>query len=220
VTPKTDIPQVVREIEDRLFPALRLDVWERVIYWHLFRRTRTEGCDSVVVGLDALADATAMSTTTLRDKLRSMQRKGCVTIEDRSRLGHSVRVLLPDEIAGLPPSVTPAEPPDIETLDLCGGRQYVEPLLRREENRCFYCLTVLKLDSVVLDHVIAQMNGGGNSYRNIVASCHACNARKQATAPDDFFRTLYREGFLSSTDLQGRLERLRQLQAGQLIPEL
>jgi 5-methylcytosine-specific restriction endonuclease McrA len=96
----------------------------------------------------------------------------------------------------------------------------VEPLLRREENRCFYCLTVLKLDSVVLDHVIAQMNGGGNSYRNIVASCHACNARKQATAPDDFFRTLYREGFLSSTDLQGRLERLRQLQAGQLIPEL
>jgi hypothetical protein len=220
VTAETDIALVVRQIEDRLFPGLRLDVWERVVYWHLFRRSRMEGSDSVVVGMDALAGATAMSTTTLRDKLRSMQRKGCVTIDDRSRLGHSVRVLLPDEIAGLPVSGTPEEPPDIETLDLCADRQYVEPLLRREENRCFYCLTVLKIDSVVLDHVIAQMNDGDNSHRNVVASCHTCNARKQATAPDDFLRALYRDGFLSSADLQGRLERLRQLQGGQLIPEL
>ena len=220
MTAESDIALLVRQIEDRLFPGLRLDVWERVVYWHLFRRTRIEGCDSVVVGLDALANATAMSTTALRDRLRSMQQKGCVTIDDRSRLGHSVRVLLPDEIPDLPVAGTPAEPQDFETLALCAGRQYVEPLLRREENRCFYCLMALKVDSVVLDHVIAQVNGGGNSYRNVVASCHACNARKQAAAPDDFLRALYREGFLSSADLQGRLDRLRQLQPGQLIPDL
>jgi hypothetical protein len=128
--------------------------------------------------------------------------------------------LLPDEIPGLPAPGAVPEPPDIETLDLCNGRQYVEPLLRREENRCFYCLMALKTDAVVLDHVISQMDGGGNSYRNVVASCHTCNARKQATAPDDFLRTLYRDGFLSSVDLQGRLERLKHLQAGALIPEL
>jgi len=217
---ETEVSILVRQIEDRLFPGLGLDVWERVVYWHLFTRTRVEGGDNVVVGLDSLAVGTAMSTTKLRETLRSLQRKGCITIDERSRLGHSVRVLLPDDIPGLPVSGTPAEPLDIETVDFCASRQFVGPLLQREENRCFYCLAALMADSTVLDHVVAQVNGGDNSYRNVVASCHTCNARKQAASPDDFLRMLYRDGLLSQTDLQHLLERLAHLQAGQLVPHL
>lgn len=217
---EAEISMLVRQIEDRLFPGLGLDVWERAVYWHLFRRTRLEGCDSVVIGLDALATATAISTTKLRDTLRSMQRKGCISIDERSRIGHSVRVLLPNEVPNLPVPGTPTAPVDLETLDLYTGRQFLAPLLQREENRCFYCLVALTADSAVLDHVVAQVSDGGNSYRNVVASCHTCNARKQGAAADDFLRALYRDGLLSQADLQGRLERLRQLQAGELVPNL
>jgi 5-methylcytosine-specific restriction endonuclease McrA len=217
---ETEVSMLVKQIEDRLFPGLGLDVWERAVYWHLFRRTRIEGCDSVVVGLDSLAGATAMSTTKLRETLRSMQRKGCISIDERSRIGHSVRVLLPEEVPALPVPGIPAEAVDIEALDLCVGRQFVAPLLQREENRCFYCLVALTTDSAVLDHVVAQVNGGDNSYRNVVASCHTCNARKQAAAADDFLRALYRDGLLSQADLHDRRERLKLLQAGQLVPNL
>jgi 5-methylcytosine-specific restriction endonuclease McrA len=217
---ETDVSILVKQIEDRLFPGLGLDVWERVAYWHLFRRTHVEGCDNVVVGLDSLAIGTAMSTTKLRETLRSLQRKSCIAIDERSRFGHSVRVVLPDDIPGLPVSGAPAAPLDIETVDFCASRQFVGPLLHREENRCFYCLAALTADSTVLDHVVAQVNCGDNSYRNVVASCHICNARKQAAAPDDFLRMLYRDGFLSQADLQHGLERLAHLQAGLLVPHI
>lgn len=56
-----DTNQTVREIEDLLFPRLKLDAWERAIYWHLFRHTHMEGRSSVVFGLDSLARTTGIS---------------------------------------------------------------------------------------------------------------------------------------------------------------
>lgn len=211
---------MLQQIEGNLFPGLNLDVWERVVYWHLFLRTRAVGQDSLVLGLDPLATSTAMSTTKLRETLRSMADKGCITIDDRSRSGHSLRVLLPHEIPGL--VMDPSRPvkPDIEELDFYSGRQFLGSLLQREGDRCFYCLAALNPEKVVLDHCVAQVNGGDNSYRNIVVSCHTCNARKQGMQPDDFVRMLYREGVLSAEDFKDRLDALSRLRAGHIVPLL
>ncbi len=215
-----DLLPLVKDIEDRLFPGLKLDVWERVVYWHLLRQTRLEGRDNVIIGLDPLARATAMSTTKLRDTLRSMAARGCLIIDDRSRSGHMVRVLLPNEVSSLPASTNVPDAVSIETLDFFSDRRFVRPLWEREQQRCFYCLARLTPDAVVLDHVVAQVNGGNNLYRNVVVACHTCNARKQAMPADDFLRVLYREGVLSTADLKERLDMLLQLQDGKLVPQV
>jgi hypothetical protein len=213
-----DMLTTLKQIEDSLFPALKLDVWERVVYWHLFVRTRAIGQDSILLGVDPLATSTGISTTKLRETIRSMAEKGCIAIDDRSRSGHSLRVLLPREIPGLVVEPSGSAEADIETLDFFSGRQFLGSLLGREGNRCFYCLAAVRPETAVLDHCVAQMNGGDNSYRNIVVSCHTCNARKQAMQADEFLRLLYRDGVLSVADLKGRLDALSQLQAGRMVP--
>lgn len=214
------LAKLFADVERRLFKGLGLDVWERVVYWHLLLHTHAEGKQSVVVGLDPLADSTGMSTTKLRETLRSMAQKGCIAIDDRSRLGHTIRVFVPHEIAALPKEVSAPESIDIDTVDFYSGRQFVEALILREQGRCFYCLAAVTTPTAVLDHCVAQMNGGDNSYRNVVISCHGCNARKQAIPPDDFLRLLYRDGVLSASDLKTRIDALAELQAGKLVPTL
>jgi len=212
-----DVERVIREIEDVLFPQLQLDAWERVVYWHLFRHTRLEGRAAIVIGIDPLSRRTGISTTKVRETLRSMAQKGCISIDDRTRVGHGIKVVLPEDLPGLVISSEPI-PLDIEQIDFFTGRRYLRPLMERQAGRCFYCLRDLIAESSALDHVIPQVAGGNNSYRNVVVSCHECNARKQALQAEDYLRFLYRDGVLGQNDLKERLEALSQIVAGTVIP--
>ena len=69
----------------------------------------------------------------------------------------------------------------------------------------------------MIEHVVSRPNGD-NSYRNVVASCRQCNNRKSAETAEDYLRTLYREGLLSSEDFKGRVSYLERLRAGELRP--
>jgi hypothetical protein len=82
--------QCLADIEDRLFPILDLDVWERRLYYHLLRHTRVRGVGSVSVGLVTIGRANGMSEDKVRCALRSMNKKGCIQIEDRNRNGHGM----------------------------------------------------------------------------------------------------------------------------------
>jgi hypothetical protein len=212
-----DLNAVAREIEDVLFPRLELDTWERALYWHLFRHTHLEGRATVVVGLDSLSRETRISTTKLRESIRSMASKGCVTIDDRNRTGHAITVRLPGEIPGLVVAA-PDVAVDIEGIDFYENRRYLQPLMERQEGECIYCMRVLTAESAVLDHLISQMDGGDNSYRNVVVACHACNSRKQEMAADEYLRLLYREGVLGQDDLRERMEAVARIGAGGLLP--
>lgn len=212
-----DLNAVAREIEDVLFPRLELDTRQRALYWHLFRHTHLEGRATVVVGLDSLSRKMSISTTTLRESIRSMASKGCVSIDDRNRAGHTIAVRLPGEIPGLVVAA-PAVAVDIEGIDFYENRRYLQPLMERQEGQCVYCLRVLTAESAVLDHLVPQMHGGDNSYRNVVVACHACNSRKQEMAADEYLRLLYREGVLGQDDLCERLEAVAQVGAGGLLP--
>jgi hypothetical protein len=208
--------QCLADIEDRLFPGLDLDVWERCLYYHLLRHTRVLGVGSVSVSLVTIARANGMSEDKVRRALRSMNKKGCIQIEDRNRNGHVVRLLLPAEIERLQSEMAVAQPVDVEKLDFFADRRYLAAILRRDGDECFYCGRGVTAETVVLDHVIAEAIGGDSSHRNIVAACHECNSVKQAVPADDYLRQLYRKGVLSQADLAARLERLTALQDAQL----
>ncbi len=210
---------IIKQCEDFLFPALKLTVRERVLYYHLRRHTYFEGKSAILVAILPLANATGVAESSTREDIRSLNEHGCIKIEDRSRNGHLVRVLLPEEIEGVVPKATQATEIDLNGLDFFSGRRFLSALLTREDGRCFYCLKGIRSQSCELDHVVSLANGKDHSYRNIVCSCHECNTTKQAQMAPDFVRTLYRKGVLSQAELQDRLSALERLQAGQLVPD-
>jgi 5-methylcytosine-specific restriction endonuclease McrA len=209
--------KTLKDVEDRLMTALELDAYERSLYYHLLRHTRVEGKESGLFSIAMLAKRLGMSDQSIRNRIRSMDKKGCITVEERSKDGHQVRVLLPDEIEHLPSTEARQEPIDIEEIDFYSERRWADALLKREGSRCFYCLRGL-VSNWVLDHVVPTVYGGNNSYRNVVACCHECNAAKQASSASDFLRGLYRRGLLSPGELEARISALGRLQAGDLVP--
>lgn len=208
--------QLLVDIEDRLFPTLNLDVWERCLYYYLLRHTRLLGVSSVSIGMAAIGKGSGMSEVKARETLRSMDKKGCVSIEDRNRKGHVVRVLLPSEIDRVRELPIAEAAVDIEQIDFYTDRRYLGVILRRDNSECFYCKRAVTSESVVLDHVVAAMEKGNNSHRNIVACCHECNSLKQGAPVEDFLRSLYRRAVLSQDDLTVAIARIAKLQAGQL----
>jgi len=215
-----DLTKTLKDIEDHLAPRLGLDVIERAVYYHLFRHTHLLGKDAGLFALLPVGKAIGISESSVRERIRSMNEKGCVSIQERSKNGHLVRVFLPSEIPGIVPAEQRAAPIDVASLDFFTDRKYVEALVHREDGRCFYCLCTITSDNCALDHVIAQVHGVDNSYRNVVAACHGCNSEKQAIDAATFLRTRYRQGLVSSEELQNRLATLDRLQTGQLIPEI
>ncbi len=214
-----DIETTLKQCEDHLFLAMKMSLRERSIYYHLFRHTRLVGKETALFAIDPLAAALSVSSS-IRDDLRSLHDRGCIRIEEKSRNGHLIRVLLPLEIPGVVPEIQPADAVDIDAIDFFSGRVHLLALLARENQACFYCLKHVRPDNCELDHVVARAVGTDNSYRNIVVSCHECNTTKQAREPTDFLRSLYRCGMLSQPDLEGRLATLAQLQSGSLPPDL
>lgn len=171
-------------------------------------------------GILSLSEASGISESTVRERIRALHDKGCIKIEERSGRGHFLRVLLPDEIDGLVQKKSEAHAVKIDDIDFFTNRTHVKALVERENGQCFYCLRSVDSETCVLDHVVPQAARNDNSFRNVAACCHECNAVKQGRDASEFLRTRYRAGLLSQAELQERLTALEKLQAGQLIPEI
>lgn len=213
-----DWQETYKDIEDRLLPHYQCDIWERGLYYYLLRKSRIRGLESATVPLPQISNALRCSDSQSRKTIRSLAEKGCIELE-QTRLGHFVKVFLPSELP-LPDQSTEEIPIDIEIIDFYKNREYLSALLKRERGQCFYCLREIKEDSCELDHVGSQLNGGGNGYRNIVASCHQCNTKKQGGSAEDYIRQLFRKSLLSDKEFEGRLHALEALRDGQLKPEV
>lgn len=220
-----DLKRVFEQFQDHLAP--RLDTYELAVYLYVLRHSRLVGLDEVTIGFKSARKKMAfgigeagkpMSERTCYEKLRSLEKKGCLDILSTERGGTRVRLRLPEEIDGLvPPEVAlPAEDPEL--LDFFSVPQNRVLLLEREEHRCFYCLRQIDADNYVVAHVRSRPNGN-NSYRNVVAACIQCNNRKGATQAEDYMRVLYREGFLNENDFGQRLGTLAKLAEGRLKPD-
>jgi len=176
------------------------------------------GLETATIALPAISKALNCSESKSREAIRSLSDKGCIELQ-QTRKGHYVKVLLPDELP-LPSNERELPAEDIETIDFFKNREHLGPLLRREQYRCFYCLREIKEGSCELDHVVSQLNGGGNSYRNIVASCHQCNTKKQGGSAEDYVRQLYRKVLLSEEEFESRISAIEALREGRIKPEI
>ena len=217
---RTDWVIIYGDIEDFLIPGLGLSAYDRSLYYHLLRHTRLKGNESAMFAIGPLSKATGVSDFKVRDVIRGLHQKGCVCIEERTRLGHKISVLLPSEIPGLVSPTPRAEPIDLLAIDFFANRQHLGAILARENGACFYCLKKLDHETCELDHVSPQKDGQDNSYKNIVASCHGCNKAKSDRSAEDFVRSLYRSGALNENEVQLRLSAIESLQEGHLVPEL
>lgn len=219
-----ELEQFIRDFQDHLAP--RLDTYEQAVYLYLFRHTRFVGLDEAVIGFKSARRRLAcgvgekgkpMSENTAYEKLRSLEKKGCITILDSTREGRKISLLLPSEIPGVIVSESPVLPPDIETEDFYNVGENRDRILMREEHRCFYCLRQLNGENYVIEHVLSRPEGN-NTYRNVVAACRYCNNRKGSADVEDWLRTLYRDGFLGETEFRERVSSLERLRAGELKP--
>ncbi len=53
----------------------------------------------------------------------------------------------------------------------------------RDGNRCQYCGRSFSTRELTLDHVLPRVQGGENSWTNLVCACVKCNARKGGRTP-------------------------------------
>ena len=146
-----DIKTVIEQCEDHLFRRLKVSVRERALYYYLLRHTRLVGRNQHTFPLSSLAKAVGVSESTARGDIRNLGKRGCIQIDERSKSGHLVRVLLPSEITGgLPSDAESPAPLNIESLDFYTGRRFIRALIAREGNACFYCLRSISEDTCVL----------------------------------------------------------------------
>ena len=162
-----DWAQTLADIEDLLFPQLKLDSWERKIYMHLLRHTRLKDASSALFAVAPLSKTLPISDVKVREVLRSLNAKGCISIADRSRQGHLIHVFLPDDLSSLTRIAKRQDVIDIESLDFFNDPRCAPAILERENHRCFYCLRVLTLEACELDHLVPQAERLDNSSSGV-----------------------------------------------------
>jgi hypothetical protein len=218
--------QFLEDFQDHLAPTL--DTYEQALYLYAVRHSRLSGLDEAVIGLKsarrriAMGIGTAgkpMSEGTIYKKLQGLAEKGCLTILASTTNGTRMAVRLPREIPGLIGPLAEPVALTLEALDFFEDAQLRTCILKRESERCFYCLRKLNPDDWVIEHVRSRPEGN-NSYRNVVASCRGCNNRKGATPARDFLRGIYRDGVLSDAELSARIAMLETLECGELRPQI
>lgn len=65
----------------------------------------------------------------------------------------------------------------------------------RDGNRCQYCGHHFSTRELTLDHVLPRVQGGGNTWENLVCACVPCNARKGGRTPHQAHMALIRAPF-------------------------
>lgn len=215
-----------RELEDDVVPALRLSPVDRAVYAHLLRHTLLEGKSHIRFSIAWLSRGANLSSGAVRPAVRRLAVRGALRLIQRSKSGHLVQVVSPQEIrCTCLPDMSAVRrgyrfAAGFEDADFSRRRLLRESIHFRERGLCFYCLRRVSRLGRSLDHVVPLARGGDNSYRNLVSCCTECNSRKGEISGKDFLRQLYREERLSSTDLTARLRTVDALAADKLRPVL
>lgn len=224
---KANAEVVWKQMADWLVPRMRLSMVDRAIYFHLVRHSRLEGKVRLHFSILWLAGGTLVSSGTARESVRRLVGNGALRLVERTKAGHVVEVRLPEEIPAARADRNAASDgtklnraADIEEMDFLESKELREAIHQREGGACFYCLRRLTARARCIDHVVARVRKGSNSYRNMVSACAECNSQKGEDGAGDFLRRLYRQGRLTAAELEGRLRALDMLAAGELRPVL
>jgi 5-methylcytosine-specific restriction endonuclease McrA len=223
------------QFEDVLAPRLGLTVKERAVYSYLLRHSLVAGKLRLQFAVMSLARTLGLSIGPVRQAVRRLDELGALRVLKRGKTGHLVEMRLPEKIRairlgkngasmamGMGATGAAGEPPasTLETADFLKTWALRKAIHDRERGACFYCLRRTPAHVHGLDHVVPRVRFGRNSYRNLVSCCLECNSRKGDRPARDFLRTLYRQGRLTSAELDTRLRALKDLAAGKLRPQI
>lgn len=92
-----DLAQVWADIEDRLVPYLRLEAIERAFCYHLLRQSLLKGRKRLETSKRVLARGSGLSNTAAFNRMRSLERKGCLKVLERSYAGIRLGIVLSRE---------------------------------------------------------------------------------------------------------------------------
>jgi 5-methylcytosine-specific restriction endonuclease McrA len=226
---KNKIPNAVlvwKQLDDLLVPRLPMNVIDRAVYSHLLRHSRLVGKPRLRFSMAWLARGVRICDGAARPSVRRLLDRGALRLLGRSKTGHIIRVLLPNEIR-LRSLSSPNDllrpnrrfhSRNLDDLDFFRNTSLRSAIHAREGGLCFYCLRHTTSSMQCLDHVVPQTRLGANSYRNLVSCCLECNSRKGQRRAADFLRSLYRQRRLTGPELTRRLRALDRLAAGKLRP--
>ena len=176
-----DLQEILIEIQDKLVPLL--GSYEQAIYHYVFRNTYLSGKTRTLfstrtaeIGFGSGDRTKPPSWKTRSNNLKSLEKKGCVKIVERSNKGMLVEIILPSQMPFLNMVETQPTEISIDDLDFYKDKRLLHSLLAREDFKCFYTGRNITVDNCYLDHVTPQSKGGDNSYRNIVASSFDANS--------------------------------------------
>lgn|SRR5215469_1546689 len=179
---------ICKQIEDDLVPRLRLNLVERVVYYHLLRHTRLEGKLQLRFSILWLTRGIRLSAAPARQAVRTLVEKGALRLLERTRAGHVVDVLLPGEIRaqspdGPVPSCLARRPrtASLEEADFLLTKTRRAAIHVRDGGLCFYCLTELTPRTRCLDHVIGWLAGA--KIPTAISSPAAPNATRRKEKP-------------------------------------
>ena len=212
------------QFEDVLAPRLGLTVWDRVVYSYLLRHSLVVGKLRLHFAVLSVARDLGLSNGPVRQAVRRLDELGALRLLERSKTGHLVEMRLPEQIRAVRPGKNGAARTEGELVSALEATDFLKTwALRktihdRERGTCFYCLRRTPANVQCLDHVVPRARSGRHSYRNLVSCCIECNSRKGDRPARDFLRALYRQGRLTSTELDRRLRALKNLAAGKLRP--
>lgn len=213
---RNDLARLWLEMENELFPALSFDAVERVLYYFLFARTHLVGLRTVRFSLPQIAKATHLSWYLTRHGAIQLRAKGCLRASHRNQSGSLWELVLPRQVLGPKRRRAQLRRNAFDSLDCSTDRRARCAILRRERGYCFYCLRKITRTSMVLDHVVPRVRGGGSSFRNMVACCQRCNFNKGTGRAANFLRELFRDRRLSSSEFSQRLAAVSRLSRGNL----
>ncbi|HWQ02981.1 MAG TPA: HNH endonuclease [Candidatus Nitrosotenuis sp.] len=205
-------------MEDQFVHRFEAYPSERIVYFHLLRRTWLVGRRTLTISMLRLGESVRMCMGTVLVAVRRLATKGIVRILGRSLEGHRLQVHPPWRLRGSRPAA--ARRFDPEAANFFSTLRLRNAIFRREKYRCFYCLRKLTPKNRTLDHLEPRHLGINHGYRNIVACCLDCNTEKGAKTARRFFRDLHRYGVLSRREYRSRMFALKAVQAGRVKPIL
>jgi 5-methylcytosine-specific restriction endonuclease McrA len=84
-------------------------------------------------------------------------------------------------------------------------------LFSRDKNKCQYCGNRFSATELTLDHVVPRVQGGANSWSNLVCACMRCNTKKGGRTPRQANMKLIHKPF-RPTQCEARKLRIGSLQ--------
>ena len=130
-----ELTTIIKQIEDNLVSFLELDTYEKSLYYHLFRHSRLIGKEDTIFVISNALQKVGLTEFSARDRIRKLDKKGCIKIKEVTRDGILAKIFLPHEIDGciIEEKVEEIEI-DIEKADFYNTPELRLKILEREKN--------------------------------------------------------------------------------------